>query len=148
MDQQPAYRGPLSFTVAESKVAVGLAVVVLLFSVLAVYQRLIKPAPQYAFRTCVMEPVAHPGLPGPNVGVLPADDQEPPPPAADPKFLDINTADYADLLRLPGIGPVLAGRIMEYRDRHGPFIAIDSLVNVSGIGPGKLEKIRPLATVR
>lgn len=61
--------------------------------------------------------------------------------------VDINAADAASLERLPGIGPSLAAAIVEHRQRHGPFATVDELVEVSGIGPVKLEQIRPQATV-
>jgi len=57
--------------------------------------------------------------------------------------IDPNQASQADLEALPGIGPALAGRIIAYRQSHGPFKKIDDLLAVSGIGPKKLEKIRP-----
>jgi competence protein ComEA len=62
--------------------------------------------------------------------------------------VNVNTADYPELLRLPGIGPVLAGRIMAHRDHYGPFAAVDSLIRISGIGPAKLAKLRPLLCVQ
>ena len=61
--------------------------------------------------------------------------------------LNVNTAGAAGLEELPGIGPALAAAIVDHRQRHGPFAAVDELVEVSGIGPAKLEQIRPLATV-
>ena len=61
--------------------------------------------------------------------------------------LNVNTAEAAALEELPGIGPALAAAIVEHRRRSGPFATVDELVEVSGIGPAKLEQIRPLATV-
>jgi competence protein ComEA len=61
--------------------------------------------------------------------------------------LDLNTATAADLDALPGIGPVLAKRIVDYRNAHGPFKKTDDLEMVSGIGPKKLEKIKPYLIV-
>ncbi|MCY3619522.1 MAG: helix-hairpin-helix domain-containing protein [Acidimicrobiaceae bacterium] len=61
--------------------------------------------------------------------------------------LNVNTASAAALEGLPGIGPTLATAIVEHRQRSGPFSTVDELVEVSGIGPVKLEQIRPLATV-
>ena len=56
---------------------------------------------------------------------------------------DINTADAAALAaELPGIGPVKAARIVEHRRTHGPFVDLDSLIAVPGIGPKTLEGIR------
>lgn len=61
--------------------------------------------------------------------------------------VNINTASAAELEALPGIGPALAARIVEYRDGHGPFASVDDLTDVPGIGPAKLEALRSQATV-
>lgn len=61
--------------------------------------------------------------------------------------IDINQADSALLTKLPGIGSSTAEKIMAYRDANGPFKSIDELINVKGIGPEKLEKIKPLVTL-
>lgn len=61
--------------------------------------------------------------------------------------VNINTAGAAELEALPGIGPALAARIVEYRDGHGPFASVDDLTDVPGIGPAKLEALRSQATV-
>ncbi|MEY4070688.1 MAG: hypothetical protein RL721_1302, partial [Candidatus Eisenbacteria bacterium] len=53
------------------------------------------------------------------------------------------SASAAELDALPGIGPVLAARIVAHRDRHGPFRSPDELLAVPGIGPRLLERIRP-----
>jgi len=60
--------------------------------------------------------------------------------------VDVNRADVAKLQSLPGIGPVLAGRLLAERER-GPFKSVDDLRRVSGIGPKTLEKIRPFVKV-
>jgi competence protein ComEA len=61
--------------------------------------------------------------------------------------LDLNHATAADLAGLPGIGPVLARRIIDYRQNHGPFKTIDDLEQVSGIGPKKLALIKPYVCI-
>lgn len=53
---------------------------------------------------------------------------------AEPEKLNINTATAAELEALPGIGPALAARIVDYRAAHGPFQGPEELMNVSGIG--------------
>ncbi len=62
--------------------------------------------------------------------------------------VDINTACGERLQELPGIGPVLAQRIIDYRERHGDFVSVEQLVDVSGIGPATLEGLRDKAAVR
>jgi len=62
--------------------------------------------------------------------------------------IDINSATADELEALPGIGPVLAGRIIEYRQKYGPFAAPDSLLNIQGIGKTKLSKIISKITVK
>lgn len=62
--------------------------------------------------------------------------------AAGDGVVDVNRADAAQLQQLPGIGPVLAARIVEHRNRWGPFTAPEDLLEVSGIGPRVLARIR------
>jgi len=61
--------------------------------------------------------------------------------------LDVNRATEQDFDALPGIGPKLAERIMEYRQSVGAFRSLDELRAVKGIGNKKFERIRPLVTV-
>ncbi len=62
--------------------------------------------------------------------------------------IDINVASAAELESLPGIGAVLAQRIVEDRQANGPYASVDELARVRGIGTAVLEKVRPLITVR
>lgn len=66
--------------------------------------------------------------------------------AANP-LLNLNTATADQLDELPGIGPVLADRIVEWRTAHGAFTTVDQLREVSGIGARKFESLRELVTV-
>jgi competence protein ComEA len=61
--------------------------------------------------------------------------------------LDLNAATQAGLDELPGIGPVLAERIVVWRTQHGRFTSVDELAEVPGIGPKALERLRPLVRV-
>ena len=58
------------------------------------------------------------------------------------KKIDLNTAGIGELTLLPGIGRETALRIIEYRMENGAYGRVDELINVYGIGPKKLEKIR------
>jgi competence protein ComEA len=57
--------------------------------------------------------------------------------------ININRATKAEFDSLTGIGPVIASRIINYRNTNGPFLALDDLLKVSGIGSKTLERIRP-----
>lgn len=57
--------------------------------------------------------------------------------------ININTASAAELERIPGIGPVLSQRIVEYRLQNGDFTSLRELVNVKGIGENSLAKMLP-----
>lgn len=61
--------------------------------------------------------------------------------------LSINRASVEDLQGLPGVGPVLAERIVAYRDQNGPFKQVEDLLDVSGIGEAKLASLRDLIRV-
>jgi competence protein ComEA len=70
-----------------------------------------------------------------------------PSPEPDESRLDLNRATTDDLSRLPGVGPVLAARIVAARQAAGRFQAVDDLRGVGGLGRVKLERLRPLITV-
>ena len=64
-----------------------------------------------------------------------------------PKILDLNTATSDQLQTLPGIGPVLAERILSYRQELGSFTSVGQLMNVAGIGEKKLEELWDHVTI-
>lgn len=73
-------------------------------------------------------------------GITPADSL--------PAKININQASEQELQALRGIGPALAGRIVEYRRTVGPFERVDDLTQVKGIGPVMLSRLRDLIVVR
>ena len=62
-------------------------------------------------------------------------------------LVNINTAGAEQLTAIPGIGESMARRIIEWREEHGPFLRIEDLMKVKGIGEKSLEKMRPHVTV-
>ena len=62
-------------------------------------------------------------------------------------LINLNTATVEQLDTLPGVGPVRAGAIVAWRNANGKFTSVDQLGEVDGIGPGRLEKLRPLVRV-
>jgi competence protein ComEA len=62
-------------------------------------------------------------------------------------MVNVNTANQAELEELPGIGPVTAGSILQWRADNGPFTSVDELLEVSGIGDATLAKIAPFVTL-
>jgi competence protein ComEA len=61
--------------------------------------------------------------------------------------LDLNAATLADLQKLPGIGPALAARIVEYRQKSGGFKKIEELMNIQGIGEQSFLKLKALVAI-
>lgn len=63
------------------------------------------------------------------------------------EVVNLNTATVQQLDALPGVGPVTAAAIVAWRDANGKFTKVDQLAEVDGIGPARLEKLRPLVRV-
>lgn len=61
--------------------------------------------------------------------------------------IDLNTATERQLIELPGIGEIMAKRIVDYRKEHGPFLSTDDLLHVDGIGEKTLQEIQMLIKV-
>ncbi len=64
-----------------------------------------------------------------------------------PGPLDLNRAGLDELMRLPGVGPALAARILAARESTGGFASVDDLLRVRGLGRSRLERLRPLVVV-
>jgi competence protein ComEA len=97
--------------------------------------------------------LALPVTDGQQVHVPRQGEDDPPvePPSGQPMSggkVNLNTADSAALESLPGIGPALAQRIVDYRQTHGPFERIEDLMQVSGIGEATFEEVKELITTR
>jgi competence protein ComEA len=71
----------------------------------------------------------------------------PGPPGAAEVIVDINRASVPELESLPGVGPATAAAIVDHRSRVGAFTSVEQLIDVRGIGPAKLEQMRPLVRV-
>ena len=65
-----------------------------------------------------------------------------------PALLNINTASAEELQTLSGIGPQMAKRIIQYREKHGNFTSVDALTEVKGLGEKTLEKLKPFIAVK
>jgi len=87
-------------------------------------------------------------VPPPTATGLPSDIIKPsPPPPNRPYIVNLNAATQADLERVPGIGPVLAARIITYRQCYGPFKTVYQLRLIKGVGQQTFDKIKPYVTV-
>ncbi|MFU8851876.1 helix-hairpin-helix domain-containing protein [Micromonospora sp. SL1-18] len=89
----------------------------------------------------VAAPAGQPGQPGQPAGNPAAGGGAPGGP------VNLNTATLAELDALPGVGPVLAQRILEHRERHGGFRSVSDLRKVDGIGNARYEELKDLVTV-
>ncbi|MDP9365099.1 MAG: helix-hairpin-helix domain-containing protein, partial [Chloroflexota bacterium] len=100
----------------------------------------------------VVDRIASTVVPGRTTTPVPAAPTAPPTPApvvaeTQSSLVDLNSASVPELDGLPGIGPVLAQRIVDRRTAVGPFRGVDELVEVQGISARMLEELRPLVTV-
>ncbi len=60
--------------------------------------------------------------------------------------VSLSSATVEELDELPGVGPITAQKIVDYRAEHGPFASVDDLDAVPGIGPTRIEQLRDLVT--
>lgn len=88
-----------------------------------------------------------PGPAGPGASATGGGTSSAGPGAQPAEPVNVNQADATALEALPGVGPVLAGRIVQWRTDNGPFTAVDELSEVSGIGEKMLAQLRPLVIV-
>jgi competence protein ComEA len=84
---------------------------------------------------------------------VPRAGEESPPPAlsggqaAGDHAININTATASELEELPGIGPVMAARIVDFREANGPFAGVEDIQDVVGIGPATFDGLKDLIAV-
>jgi competence protein ComEA len=71
----------------------------------------------------------------------------PPPTATASAPVNLNTATAEQLATIPGVGPKMAERIIDYRQKNGGFKKVEDLMNVSGVGEKSFLKMKPLITV-
>jgi len=95
-------------------------------------------------RSDIIGPGPGPGQAAPGTGAPAASS---PDPGGGGGLVDLNAADAAALESLPGVGPVTASSILAWRAANGSFTSVDQLVEVDGIGPATLARLRPLVTV-
>jgi competence protein ComEA len=81
------------------------------------------------------------------VGIEPPPQAAPEPGTAGSGAVSLNSASADQFATLPGIGPTLAARIVQWREQNGRFTAIEELLEVSGIGPAKYDAIAGLVTL-
>jgi competence protein ComEA len=80
---------------------------------------------------------------------LPGSEETPAPSGSnESELVNINTASVEELDKLPGIGPTIAQRIIDYRTENGPFSVIEDILNVSGIGPSTFDNIKDFITTQ
>ena len=61
--------------------------------------------------------------------------------------VNINTANEEELSALPGIGPVIAERIIEYRDKNGPFKSTEEITKIKGVGDKTFQKLKDFIAI-
>ena len=94
-----------------------------------------------AFATVLIAAASARALPPANACTCPPNE------AAQPRTIDLNTANERTLLELPGIGPSRARAILAYREAHGAFRSLSQLMQIKGIGRSLLRQLRPLVTL-
>ncbi len=108
-------------------------------------QQLYVPKPgEVAVSLGTHVPQSTQSIPGNNIGVPGVDDVGA---TSDLSKVNINTATAEQLDTLPGVGPAIAQRIIEFREAHGGFVSVADLQSVSGIGPTIMSKLEDLVTV-
>lgn len=95
----------------------------------------------------IATPAGHPAALGSSVGGVAAGPGRPAAPAKPVGPVNLNSGSVDDFDALPGVGPVTAAAIVAWRTANGRFTSVDQLGEVDGIGPARLEKLRPLVRI-
>lgn len=143
------------FTADADEESVNLAKVVKDGEKITVATRAPEPtSPEAVVPSLAIPEAASPPVPADVAPVGPAQQYPPAPPetyapaTGQPVIVNLNTATQQQLERIPGIGPVLAERILRYRTQYGAFRRIEELMLIDGIGARKFESIKPYVTVQ
>lgn len=91
----------------------------------------------------VVIPTGNVAIRAPSTGATPESDRS----ASADELINLNSADAVELDSLPGVGPVIAERIVAYRAANGPFASVDQLAEIEGISDAMVEEFRPLVTI-
>jgi comEA protein len=126
----------LGFTRNEQRVLLFLSVCFLTGGAIKIYQDHYQPLPVTFMNPILRED----GNPESSGGFASSKDQTE---IGSIFTVPLNTASQTDLEKIPGIGPVMAKRILSYRGQKGRFKTVEELLSVKGMGPKKLLKIRP-----
>ncbi|MCL2546333.1 MAG: ComEA family DNA-binding protein [Oscillospiraceae bacterium] len=125
-----------------STAAIAVIVVGMLAASLGYYIGARQSEGTYTIRGDSGSPILGGQVAGPPVG----DSATAEVPPQDDGRVNVNTATMEELQVLPGIGPALAQRIVDFRERYGAFTSAEDLTHVSGIGEVRLEQLRDLIT--
>lgn len=128
----------LALTTTERKIILFLIGALLIGAGIRLYQETFLPAQQFDYQTSDSAFAALSEAVGADE---PSDDD------TSSELLDLNRASKEQLMELPGVGEVLAERILAYRQRVGSFRRLDDLRNVKGISKKKFDQLRPLIIV-
>lgn len=95
----------------------------------------------------VLDDGEHIIVPAPGEETAPSAVQDQAEEPSSPSLININSASTAELETLPGVGPAIAQRIVDWRETNGSFSSVEELMEVSGIGPATFENLRDHITV-